>query len=189
MRALLVTTVLLLSAASTGALLAQELPGYDFITFQAGYDEVLGAARAQGYQAREEQAPSPFGSYQAALDRSGRFYREEIFLFFNEERQLISFSIRYTLLEDQPRTFLRKLIDSITGKLEEKYGESQRETVPYFRVHENAYEIMVYPPTPASESTRVSFKHLERSDAYRQFYRREVERLVDQEIEQTVDKL
>ncbi|MFW6180571.1 MAG: hypothetical protein ACOC8N_02395 [Spirochaetota bacterium] len=189
MRALLILPVLLLAVASTGVLLAQETPGYDFITFQAGYDGVLGAARAEGYQAREEDTLSPFGSYHVVLDRSGQFYREEIFLFFSGERQLISFNVRYTLLENQPRTILRKLVESITGRLEEKYGESQREAVPYFRVYENDYEIMVYPPAPASESTRVSFKHLERTAAHREHYRQEVEQLVDQEIEQTVDKL
>ena len=189
MRVLLILMVLILTAAPAGGLLAQVLPGYDFITFQAGYDGILSAARADGYQVREEEITSAYGSYHAVLDRRGQFYREDISLFFSRERRLIYFSIRFTLLENQPRTIVRKLVGSMTEKLEEKYGESQREAVPYFRVHENAYEIMVYPPAPASEAARVSFKHLDRYASHLEYYRLEIERLVDQEIERTVENL
>jgi hypothetical protein len=189
MRVLLTLTVLLVAAVPTGGVLAQVLLGYDFITFQAGYDRIAGAARNDGYQIKEEEITSAYGSYHLLLEKSGQFYGEEISLFFNQERELIYFSASFIFLENQPRTIVRKLITSIASKLEEKYGESQRDAVPYFRVYENEYEILVYPPTPTSESARVSFKHLDRYAAYLEFYREEVERLVDQEIEQTMQNL
>lgn len=167
----------------------QDKPGYDFITFDTTYDRLVDRARAEGYQVQEEEIVSAYGARHLILDRSGRFYREEASLFFNQDRQLIFFSIRFTLLENQPRTIVRKLINSMQQKLEQKYGPSERDTVPYFKVYENAYEIFVYPPAPASENARISFKHLDRFSSYLEYYRQEVEKLVNQEIEETVQNL
>jgi hypothetical protein len=181
--------VLVLLAAGPLSLRCQDSPEYDFIDFDTGYSRILTRARSGGYQVKEEELLSVYGTRHVLLEKDLQFYSEDVSLFFDQNRDLIYFSVRYTLHENQSRTIMARLTESISERLVEKYGENERPTDPYYRVFENRYEIHLFPSTPASEITRLSFKHLERYEAYGGYYEMEVRELEDEEIEQTVDNL
>lgn len=190
MRTALSAAFLAIVLALPGALgFSQVEPEYDFVDFDAEYSTLISAARSAGYQVTEEENLTPYGAYHVALDRTGQFYNERISLFFDQERRLIFYSVQFTVRDNQSRTIIGKLIDSMRDKLVEKYGESEQDVVPYYRMHENMYEILVYPPSPTSEIARVSYKHLDRYDIYTEYYQQEVEKLIDQEIERIVENL
>jgi hypothetical protein len=127
--------------------------------------------------------------YSVLLSKELQFYRENIELFFNENRELIYFSVSYELRENQSQTIMEKLIGSMGEKLTEKYGPSERSTAPYFRVYESNFEIFLYPTGPAPELARLSMKQLDRYASYQEYYKKEVEKLENQEIAATVEKL
>ena len=95
----------------------------------------------------------------------------------------------YELKENHSQTIMEKLIRSMGEKLTEKYGPNERETAPYFRVYESNFEIFLYPTGPAPELARLSMKQLDRYASYQEYYKEEVEKLENQEIAQTVEKL
>jgi hypothetical protein len=165
---------------------AQQIPSYSFVSFDKGYGSLLSSGRSQGYQVKDEEINSPYGKYALTLEKILTFYTERIYLFFNEEKGLVSFTIEYEAGENQSRAVLDKLTASISEKLLEKYGPSENNLYPYYRVVENDYELFVKPRQSFSASARVTFRHLERVSMYDVYYRQEVERLELQEIENTV---
>jgi hypothetical protein len=183
------TIALIFLMGASVPLFCQVEPTYGFIGFDTGYDQLIDGARSEGYQVKEEEILSVYGSAHVLLEKDLEFYSEDVSLFFDNNRALIFFSIRYTLHENQSRTIMTRLTQSIAEKLTEKYGENERTTVPYYRVYENKFEIRLLPPAPASEITRLSFKHLERYETYLEFYDLEVKRLEDEQIEKTVENL
>jgi hypothetical protein len=156
------------------------------VSFDKGYDSLLSTGRSQGYQIKEEEISSPYGKYALRLEKILTFYTEKIYLFFNDEKSLVSFTVEYEAGENQSREVLDKLIASISEKLLEKYGPSENNLYPYYRVVENDYELFVKPRQSFSASVRVTFRHLERVSKYQVYYMQEVERLERQAIENTV---
>ncbi len=188
LKMLIITSLLIVSVISLKVdVFAQESPSYSFITFTASYTGILSAARKNGYQIKEEEINSLYGKYHILLEKSHSFYSEKVYLFFNEEKNLISFTIEYSVGENQSRTVLDKLVFSITEKLVEKYGPNENETFPYYRNVANEYEVEVKPRQSFSGFARVAFKYPERVDQYEVYYHEEVGRLEDQEIEKTVN--
>ena len=188
-RLVLLTGVALLGLLAHAPLFAQETPRYDFIRFDERYDRLIREARNQEYAVTEEEIKAPYGVYHALFEKELQFYDEDIALFFNENKELIYFTVSYELKENHSQTVMEKLIQSMGGKLAEKYGPNERETAPYYRVYENTFEIYLYPTGPAPELTRLSMKQLDRYASHQEYYRQEVEKLVNQEIAGTVEKL
>jgi hypothetical protein len=170
-------------------LYGQETPSYSFITFTSNYNRLLNAARADGYQVIEEEIAAVHGNYHVLLQKPGQFYGENISLFFNENRELIFFSVRFELNQNHSQRIIEKLMLSMGDKLKDKYGENEREFVPYFRIYDNNFEIYLYPQGPAPTNARLSIKQLDRYESYQEFYREEVERLENEEIAETVENL
>jgi len=152
---------------------AQESPSYTFIDFNKSYDSIVSSAGSNGYQVKEQEITSFFGKYYLLLEKSQEFYSEKIALFFDAEKKLIFFSILFALSENQSSRVIQKLDESLAQKLVEKYGENENNNVPYYRVYQNIYEIFLYPP--GSGVARLSFKQLDRSSAYLDYYKQENE--------------
>ncbi len=171
------------------SLFGQQAPRYDFIEFGKRYDSLLSQARRGGYTVKEEEIRAVYGTHHVLLEKELQFYGENISLFFNENRELIYFNVSYVLKENHSQTIINDLILSVGEKLVEKYGPSERETVPYYRNYENRYEIFLYPPGQPPEVATLSFKELERFTEYRAYYDQEVKKLEEQEIAGTVEKL
>jgi hypothetical protein len=167
--------------------LAQQPPSYSFVSFGSNYDIMLGSARSGGYQVKEEELNSSFGNYSLSAEKQLDFYSENLFLFFNENKELIFFTVQYELNEDQTKTILDRLVLSIQEKLVEKYGPNENESFPYYRVFENQYEIVIRPRQSTSNFVNVSFKQLEKFSEYQAYYLKELERLEDEEISKTVE--
>jgi len=170
-------------------LFAQEEPSYSFITFNKSYDNLLKSAGTDGYQVKEENIGSVYGTYWVSMEKSLQFYSEDIALFFNENRELVFFSVRFELNENHSRTIIDKLSRSLGEKLTEKYGDNENASYPYYRMYENNYEIFLHPQGTASDTVLLSFKQLDRYSAYQEYYREEVERLENEEIAKTVGNL
>jgi hypothetical protein len=168
---------------------AQESPVYAFIGFDKSYDSIVSSARTNGYQVKEQEITSFFGKYYLLLEKAQDFYSERIALFFDADKKLIFFSVLYTLGENQSPRVIQKLDESLAQKLIDKYGDNENEIVPYYRVYDNIYEIFLYPPVSGGNTARLSFKQLDRSAAYLDYYKQEVEKLEDETISHTVDNL
>jgi hypothetical protein len=167
---------------------AQLQPSYSFVGFEKGYETILSAGRAEGFQVKEEEISSQYGKYFLLLEKIQTFYTERIYLFFSENKALVSFTVEYSVETGQSWTILDRLISSITERLVEKYGPSENELYPYFRSVEGEYELFVKPHQSFSPSARVTFRHLGRVSQYETYYQQEVERLEQQAIDSTVEK-
>jgi hypothetical protein len=176
-------------AAPAGMLSGQETPRYAFIGFGESYDRIVSEASRQEYAVKEEEIRAAYGTHFVLLEKQLQFYDENISLFFNDDKTLIYFTITFELRENHSQTIIEKLIRSMSEKLAEKYGPSERETAPYFRLYENNFEIFLYPTGPAPEVARLSYKQLDSYAEYREYYRQEVEKLENEEIAGTVEKL
>jgi hypothetical protein len=172
---------------NAGVLHAQTVPSYSFISFETNYSSIVNAARREGYHLKEEEIASRYGKYHIFLEKALTYYTENIYLFFNEQKELVSFTVLFTINENQPRTVLDKLVGSISEKLTDKYGPSENETYSYYKLYENTYELVVRPRQSSSGSAYVTFKHAQRDVDYQDYYVKEVEELENEEIEETVD--
>jgi hypothetical protein len=166
---------------------AQQVPSYSFVSFANNYVSILGTARSNGYQVKEEELYSSFGNYSIQAEKQFDFYSENLFLFFNENRELIFFTVQYELDEDQTKTILDRLVLSIQDKLVEKYGSNENENFPYYKIFENQYEIVIRPRQSTSNFANISFKQLEKFSEYQAYHQQELERLEDEEISKTVE--
>jgi hypothetical protein len=166
---------------------AQQAPSYSFVSFGNSYVGILSAARSNGYQVEEEELNSSFGNYSIQAEKQLDFYSENLFLFFNENRELIFFTVQYELDENQTKTILDRLVLSIQDKLIEKYGTNENENFPYYKILENQYEIVIRPRQSTSNFANISFKQLEKFSAYQTYHQQELERLEDEEISKTVE--
>lgn len=171
---------------NTGVLHAQAVPSYSFISFQTNYSGIVNFAGSDGYHLKEEEITSRYGKYHIFLEKPLTYYTENIYLFFNEQKELISFTVIFMINENQPRTVLDKLVGSISEKLTDKYGPSENEAYAYFKLYENTYELAVRPRQSSSGFAYVSFKHAQRDSDYRDYYVQEIEALENEEIEETV---
>ena len=183
------TFLLLTVLIPTASLFCQDATKYDFIEFGKKYDSLLSQARNEEYTVKEEEIKAPYGTHYALLEKDLQFYEENISLFFNENKELLYFNVSYVLKENHSQTIIEKLIFSMGEKLIEKYGPNEVATAPYYRLYENNYEIFLYPTGPAPETARLSFKQLDRFVVYQEYYRQEVEKLENEEIAGTVEKL
>ena len=166
---------------------AQQPPSYSFVSFGDRYDSILRLARSDGYQIKEEELNSSFGNYSLQAEKQLDFYTENLFLFFNEKKELIFFTVQYELKKEQSKTILDKLVLSIMDKLVEKYGENENDNFPYYRVFENQYEIVIRPRQSTSNFANISFKQLDKFSAYQDYHQQELERLENEEISKTVE--
>ena len=182
---LVLLTALLLSLVFSTAS-AQVMPGYSFASFDKNYQTLLGAARSGGYQVKEEEINSPSGKYSLRAEKAQSFYKEELFLFFNEKKELVSFTARFTLAENQSKTVLDRLVQSIKEKLVQKYGPNEKQNYPYFKLVENKYEVALKPRQYFSAAAECAFREIARGDAYKTYYVQEVQRLENDEITKTV---
>ena len=76
---------------------AQQPPSYSFVSFGDRYDSMLRFARSDGYQIKEEELNSSFGNFSMQAEKQFDFYTENLFLFFNEKKELIFFTVQYEL--------------------------------------------------------------------------------------------
>ena len=163
-------------------------PGYSFVDFDTRYEEIEETARSDGYEVRREETISRYGRSSLTIEKAGKFYAETISLFFDDTKRLLFFSVSLDLNEDQSKIVIDRLATEIVGKFELEYGESEKETVPYYRVVEGEYELFVKPITATTVSCVVTFRHIPRYDEYGEYYSAEVMREVAEEIGKTVEK-
>ena len=168
---------------------AQEIPSYGFVSFDDSSDSLLSRARSEGYEVKEEEQLSSYGSSVAVFIKDQQFYGETMYLFFDQDENLIYFSVDFRLNENQSPGIMNRLTDSVGEKLAEKYGNSDKEAVPYYKIYDNVYEIFLTPPGVPHQRTRIQFKQLDRFSAYLDYYGQEVLKLENDEIEKTVEKL
>jgi len=166
---------------------AQQTPSYSFVSLGNNYDSILSSARSEGYQVKEEELNSSFGNYSLQVEKQFDFYSENLFLFFNEKKELIFFTVQYELKKDQTKKILDKLVLSIQDKLVEKYGTNENDNFPYYRVFENQYEIVIRPRQSTSNFANISFKQLDKFLEYQVYHQQELERLENEEISETVE--
>jgi len=166
---------------------AQVSPSYSFISFDASYQTIMNRAKGEGYQIKEEEINSVYGKYHLSLEKSQEFYAENIFIFFDQNRAPIFFTVRFRLKENQPKSILERLENSISSRLTQKYGESSSENLPYFRIIGENYEIMIKPLQAATMYADVTFKHLERFSAFGLYYEQEIKKLETEIITKTVN--
>ena len=186
---LIFTLVLLLFGAVSGIPVYSQLaPTYSFISFEKSYSNLMNTARSEGYQIKEDEINSSYGKYSLLIEKPLTFYLERIYLFFDEEKQLILFSVSYTINENQSKAVLDKLHFSITEKLHEKYGPNENVTLAYYKLYENKFELVVKPRQSSSSRADITFKSIDRYSQYQDYYTEEVERLENEEIATTVDK-
>ncbi|HEB30496.1 MAG TPA: hypothetical protein ENI15_06430 [Spirochaetes bacterium] len=166
---------------------AQQPPSYSFVSFENNYDSILSSSRSDGYQIKAEELNSSFGNYSLQAEKQFDFYSENLFLFFNEKKELIFFTVQYELKKDQKKTILDRLVLSILDKLVEKYGTNENDNFPYYRVFENQYEIVVRPRQSTSNFANISFKQLDKFLEYQEYHQQELDRLENEEISKTVE--
>jgi len=166
---------------------AEETPSYSFVSFEKNYNRILNSGQSEGFQIKEEEINSAFGKYSIFMEKAQKLYAENVYLFFNEKKELIFFTIRFKLNENYSKQIIEKLVTSIGEKFVEKYGSNERESVPYYKIVENQYEIFLRPNQPASNTANVSFKYLDRYSGYLEFYKLEIEKVENEEIAKTVD--
>ncbi|MFW6139718.1 MAG: hypothetical protein ACOC7U_11180, partial [Spirochaetota bacterium] len=140
------------AAAERGFSQQESGPGYSFILFDANYSEIINSAESAGYRIAEQEITSGYGKYLVSLQKQLEFYTENIGLFFNQEKQLIFFSARFALLENQSPDIVDRLAASMKNKLTENYGQGQKEAFPYYREYQNKYVIALNPHFPSSTS-------------------------------------
>ncbi len=162
--------------------------GYSFVDFDKSYEYIEQNARSDGYEVRREESISRYGRFLLTLEKAGKFYAENLYLFFDDTRRLLFFSVSLDLNKDQSKLVIDRLVTEIVKKFELEYGESEKETVPYYRVVEGEYELFVRPVTATTVSCVVTFRHIPRYDEYGEYYSAEVMREVTEEIEKTVEK-
>jgi hypothetical protein len=167
---------------------AQRLPGYSFVDFDKSYEYIEENARSGGYEVRREELISRYGRSSLTLEKGGKFYAENIYLFFDDTGRLLFFTVSLDLNEGQSKIVIDRLVTEIVGKFEMEYGESEKDTVPYYRVVEGGYEVFVRPVTATTVSCVVTFRHIPRYDEYGKYYSAEVLHEVEEEIEKTVEK-
>jgi len=189
---LLLAALVFLMSTTCAALYAQEgrrsKPEYAFVAFDRSYADIVRAARRGEYDVVEEETGSQYGKHLVKLGKPQKFYSEKLYLFFNENKELIFFTVMYGLYENGSKTIIDKLVTSIEQKFIDEYGESEKTSVPYYRVVEGEYELFVKPINVSSTTATVSFKNLQGYDEYQEYYTIEVEREEDEEIKRTVDK-
>ena len=181
--------IMLLVGLPAATIFSQDTPTYDFIEFGSRYDRLISQAKGNDYTVKEEEIQAPYGTYYVLLEKEQQLYGEQVALFFNENRELIYFNVSYILQENQSQTIIEKLIMSLADKLIETYGPNELSTAPYYRLYENNYEIFLYPTGPAPETARLSFKQLDRFVVYQEYHQQEVDKVEDEEIAGTVEKL
>jgi hypothetical protein len=180
--------LLLFDAASGIPVYSQLTPSYSFISFDKSYSDLMNTARSEGYQIKEDEINSSYGKYSLLIEKPLSFYLERIYLFFDDEKQLILFSVSYTINENQSKAVLDKLVFSITEKLQEKYGPNENVTLAYYKLYENKFELVVKPRQSSSSRADITFKSIDGYSQYQDYYTEEVERLENEEIAETVDK-
>ena len=167
---------------------AQQAPTYSFINFDTNYQKLKSNAENDGYKIEENEIKSVFGQSLLYLSKSMNFYVENIYLFFNEKKELIYFSVDFSLKQNQPRRILEELYSSIINKLVEKYGENENTNFPFYKVIGNQYEIFMHPFQAYSNSVEVSFKDIEKYSQYQTYYNQQIKKLETKDINQTVNK-
>lgn len=185
--AMILSVFLFITGFFCSSVYAQQSPSYSFVSFDKNYDSLLRSARTNGYQVKEEELDSLFGKHEIFAEKPLDFYTENLYLFFNEKKELIFFTVRYKLDKDSSKTIFDKLVRSIKEKLVEKYGTNENETLPYYRVVGNQYEVVLRPRQATSGFANISFKQLNRFLDYQDYYRQEVEKLENEEILKTVE--
>lgn len=162
-------------------------PGYSFVDFDKSYEYIEENARKSGYEVRRGDSISRFGRSSLTLEKAGKFYSENLYLFFDNTGRLLFFTVSLDLNVDQSKIVIDRLVTEIAGKFEVEYGKSERETVPYYRVVEGEYELFIRPVTATTVSCVVTFRHIPRYDEYGEFYTAEVLREIEEEIVKTVE--
>jgi len=161
---------------------AQDVPFYSFVRFDSSYDSIISSAKNEEYEIQESEINSPFGKYLVTIKKPLSYHTEQIYLFFNQDKQLQFFTVRFLLGENQSRLLLDRLATSIIEKLGERYGESEPGAMLYKKLINERYEIIVPPIYAGSRIFEVSFKDLERYSSFQQFYEAEMKAKEDEEI-------
>ncbi|RKX95848.1 MAG: hypothetical protein DRP84_02880 [Spirochaetes bacterium] len=168
-------------------LYAQQAPTYSFIKFDANYKSLMSQAEKKGYRVEEKDINSTYGQTLLSLTKVMNFYSENIYLFFNENKELIYFSVDFKLKDNQPRRILEELHSSIRRKLIEKYGENDTTNFPFYKIVGDQYEIFLHPFQAYSNNVEVSFKFLDRYNNYQSYYVQQIKKFETEDINQTVN--
>lgn len=167
---------------------AQEVVLYSFVRFDSSYDEILSSAKNEGYEVQESELSSPFGKYLIKLEKPMSYYNEQMYLFFDQNKKLQFFTVKFLLGENQSRVLLDRLATSIVERLSEKYGNSDPGAMLYQKVIEGRYEIVVPPIYAGSRGLEVSFKDTETYSGFQRFYEDELKAKEDEEIANIIEK-
>ena len=182
------STVVLFYLLTPFILTAQQEPSYSFISFDKSYKNLKSGAEKDGYNLKEEDINSPYGKKLLKIEKKLDFYTEKIYMFFNENDELIYFSVIYALNENQSRRVLENLYTSIIKKLTEKYGENDNAALPYYKKVGDRYLVFLHPFYSYSNNVEVSFKDETRYNAYADYYDKEIKKLEIQSVEDTLKK-
>jgi len=166
---------------------AQKAPTYYFVKFDVSYKSLKNQAEKNGYLINEKDIKSIYGESLLLVSKSMNFYTENIYLFFNEKKELIYFNIDFSLKENQPRRILEELYSSIKEKLFEKYGENDNTNFPFYKIIDSKYEIFLHPFQVYSNNVEVSFKSMEVYSQYQDYYNQQIKKLETEDINKTVN--
>ncbi len=172
--------------SSADSIYSQNIPGYSFIGFNKKLNELKKSSENSGYKVSEKDINSPYGKKILLIEKNMNFYSEKVYLYFNENEELIYFSIFYNLNENQPRKILEELFNSIKKRLIEKYDESENSGFPYFKKVEERYIVFLHPFYAYSNSVVVSFKDEEKYKQYEEYYDKEIKKLETDTIQKTI---
>lgn len=166
---------------------SQQAPTYSFIKFSDGYQKLKQESEDNGYRIKEDDIKSVYGQNLLVLIKPMNYYIENIYLFFNENKELIYFNVGFNLKENQPRRILEKLFSSIRDKLKEKYGESDNSNLPYYKTVENKYDVFLHPFQAYSNNLEISFKQVDKYSQYQIYYDQKIKKLENEDINKTIN--
>lgn len=185
----IILVVLIYSFILTQLAFSQTVPGYGFINFTMNYNTILTQLKNKSFEIKEQEIASKYGNYLIFASKTLNYYTETFYLFFNEKKELIFFQVGFELNNLQSRDELEKLYISMTKKLEEKYGKPENENFPYFKMFENNYEITLFPLFPGANKIKLTYKYIEKFNEYQDYYKANLEKEVDTEINNIVNNL
>jgi len=163
--------------------------GYSFIKLAATEQTITSSANTNQYISKTFEEESIYGSKMVQLEKKYQLYKELINIYFDNNGKIINFTVRFIITTKKSRTSLETLFISIQDKLTEKYGDSEREGVPYYKFVSNKFIVYLKPIFPASEGFDLYFEDYENYNLYKQYYEEKMKSQETEEVQSIVDSL
>ncbi len=163
--------------------------GYSFVSLGANYSTIISQAKTNEYEVKEIETDSVFGAKKIELKKSYKVYKEYINVFFDQNDKLINFTVRFILKSTKTRKPLENLFIKIKENFIEKYGESERQTVPYYKNYENRYIVFLKPIFPGATGFDIYFEDIDNYTLYKEYYYDKLETDEKEEIDSIINSL